>query len=404
MDFFQELRHTWDKKTLLAIAVMCFLWSVSSLMVFSILPVFMTEELKITTYTLGWIEGIAVSLAFVAKILSGILSDYIKQRRVLLIAGTFLSICFKALFALATGGLSIFIARSCDRLAKGVRTAPVDALIADLYPKENHGMSYGIRQFFYIMGSVIGSLIAALLLYFGASYRFVFWCSLVPVSLALMIIIRFVHDAPQAFTSLHSKFEWHWQDLKNLPNTFWHIILVSFILMLARFSDSFLALKARDVGLSLASLPLFLMGYELTHALVSLPIGWLADRKHRKNILFYGIIVLVLANLIMIQANNPILILLGYLMGGLHMGMTQSLMSTLIAENTNPNLRGSAFAIFYFTTGLAVLIANPLAGYLSYYYANAAAPFWGGFIFSGLAAVSLAYPIRAQYHIHKPII
>lgn len=282
MNFISELKIALNKPSLLAIAIMCFFWSVSSLMVFSILPVFMTEELYITPLELGWIEGIAVSLAFVAKILSGILSDYIKQRRILLIIGTATSLIFKSLFALATNGFSIFIARSMDRLAKGVRSAPVDALIADLYPKENHGMSYGLRQFFYIMGSVVGSLVAAILLGIYHDYRLVFWFSLIPVFFALMTIIFFVHDAPTHIYGKANKFEWYWKDLKYLPKSFWHIIMVSSVLMLTRFSDSFLSLKAREIGMSIAILPLLLMGYELMHAFISLPVGWLADSMYRK--------------------------------------------------------------------------------------------------------------------------
>lgn len=389
MNFIAELKIALKKRALLAIAIMCFFWSASSLMVFSILPVFMTEELGITPLELGWIEGIAVSLAFVAKILSGILSDYIKQRRVLLIIGTVTSLIFKSLFALATSGLSIFIARSMDRIAKGVRSAPVDALIADLYPKENHGMSYGLRQFFYIMGSVIGSLIAAILLGVYHDYRLVFWCSLLPVFFALIIVVFCVHDAPTHIYGKANKFEWHWKDLKNLPKSFWHIILVSSVLMLTRFSDSFLSLKAREIGMSIAVLPLLLMGYELMHAFVSLPVGWLADSMHRKKILMVGIIILMIANTVMIYASSPSLVLLGYLMGGMYMGVTQSLMSTLIAENTSAHLRGSAFAIYYFTTGTSILIANPLAGYLSYHYQTASAPFYGGLFFSVMASMLL---------------
>lgn len=394
MNFTCELKAALKTRSLIAIAIMCFFWSVSSLMVFSILPVFMTEELGITPLELGWIEGIAVSLAFVAKILSGVLSDYIKQRRILLIIGTVTSLIFKSLFALATSGFSIFIARSMDRLAKGVRSAPVDALIADLYPKETHGMSYGLRQFFYIMGSVVGSLIAAILLGYSNDYRLVFWCSLIPVFFALIIVVFFVHDAPNHIYGKASKFEWHWQDLKNLPQSFWHIIMVSSVLMLTRFSDSFLSLKAREIGMSIAVLPLLLMGYELMHAFMSLPIGWLADRIHRKKILMAGILVLMMANTVMIYATSPGLVLLGYLLAGMYMGVTQSLMSTLIAENTSANLRGSAFSIYYFTTGVSILIANPLAGYLSHHYQNATAPFYGGLFFSIVAAVLLLVLVR----------
>lgn len=394
MNFTCDLKAALKKRSLIAIATMCFFWSVSSLMVFSILPVFMTEELGVTPFQIGWIEGIAVSLAFVAKILSGFLSDYIKQRRILLIIGTATSLVFKSLFALATSGLSIFIARSMDRLAKGVRSAPVDALIADLYPKKIHGMSYGLRQFFYIMGSVVGSLIAAILLRVYNDYRLVFWCSLIPVFFALIIVVFFVHDASHHLHGKARKFEWNKRDLKNLPPSFWHIIMVSSVLMLTRFSDSFLSLKAREIGMSVAVLPFLLMGYELMHAVMSLPVGWLADHMPRKKILIVGVVVLMIANTVMIYATSPNLVLLGYLMAGMYMGVTQSLMSTLIAENTSPHLRGSAFSIYYFTTGVSILIANLLAGYLSDHYQSASAPFYGGLFFSVIACIMLIALVR----------
>jgi len=394
MNFTSELKTAFKKRSLIAIATMCFFWSVSSLMVFSILPVFMTEELGITPLELGWIEGIAVSLAFGAKILSGVFSDYIKQRRILLVIGTATSLILKSLFALATNGFSIFIARSMDRLAKGVRSAPVDALIADLYPKKIHGISYGLRQFFYIMGSVVGSLIAAILLRVYNDYRLVFWCSLIPVFFALIIVVFFVHDASHHLHGKARKFEWNKQDLKNLPPSFWHIIMVSSVLMLTRFSDSFLSLKAREIGVSVAVLPFLLMGYELMHAVMSLPVGWLADHMPRKKILMVGVVVLMLANTVMIYATSPNLVLLGYLMAGMYMGVTQSLMSTLIAENTSPHLRGSAFSIYYFTTGVSILIANLLAGYLSDRYQSASAPFYGGLFFSVIACIMLIALVR----------
>jgi len=251
-----------------------------------------------------------------------------------------------------------------------------------------------LRQFFYIMGSVVGSLIAVILLECCHDYRLVFWCSLIPVSFALIIVVFFVRDAPTHIYGKASNFEWHWQDLKRLPQSFWHIIMVSSVLMLTRFSDSFLSLKAREIGMSIAVLPLLMMGYELMHAFMSLPIGWLADRMHRKKLLMTGIIVLMLANTVMISASSPSLVLLGYLMAGMYMGITQSLMSTLIAENTCAHLRGSAFSIYYFTTGVSILIANLLAGYSSYHYQSASAPFYGGLFFSIIAGILLLALVR----------
>lgn len=361
-------------------------------MVFSILPTFMTEELHLTPLHLGMIEGIAIALAFLAKIVSGLMSDYYQTRKLFILLGTFFSIFFKILFAVATNGWWIFFAKSLDRFSKGIRSSPADALIADISDASNQGRAYGLRQMFYTLGAVFGSLCASFLLTItGHNYRLIFWASLIPVGFSLLIIHYFVHDIKEI--SQKNKLKWNLNDCKKLPKTFWQIIAVSFLLMLSRFSDSFWALKARDIGLSVAMLPLLMMVYDLIHSACSLPTGYMADKFKRDRILLFGLLILILANIVMFYASASTEIIVGYIFAGLHMGVTHGLLSTLIAEHTLVHLRGTAFSIYYFSTGLSVLFANHFAGFLSHFFKSASVPFLGGGIFSTFSFALMFYII-----------
>jgi MFS family permease len=224
-------------------------------------------------------------------------------------------------------------------------------------------------------------------------YRLVFWCSLIPASLALVVLVMVVK--PPADTIFLKHTPWHWRDAKKLPSVFWQLLGVTFLLMLARFSEAFLTLHAKDVGWSLAALPLLMVGYDIVNALIAAPIGKLADGYNRQKILFWGILVLTLANFWIIAVPNHWGVLIGMLMAGLHMGMTQGLIAALVAENTLPHLRGTAFALYYLTSGTAVLIGNTIAGYLSDTVSGFGAlgstvgAFWGGALFTLMAAVAL---------------
>jgi MFS family permease len=374
---------------LCVLSVTSFLWSTSSCMVFSILPTFITEELHLSTVSLGWIEGVAISFAFLAKIFSGILSDYLKKRKCLILLGTVLTFIFKMFFALATNGMWIFFARSFDRFAKGIRSAPTDAFIADLAPKNQQGKSFGLRQSLCTFGAVCGSLLASHILYqTNCDYRTVFWLSLLPVFFSFLLILFFIKDIENN-AIIQATSRWNWKDIQKMPTAFWQIIGVSFVLMLARFSDSFLTLKAREVGISIVFLPIFMMIYDLVHAFFSFPMGIYADKKNRKKILLIGIFFLILADIILIHAQNFSWVLIGYIFCGLHMGTTHSLLSALIAEHTLPHLRGTAFSIYYASTGIAIFIANPLAGHLSQSLNTASAPFIGGLFFAVLSFIFL---------------
>lgn len=374
-------------RSLWGIGWMSFFWSTASVMVFTLLPTFLTEVLGASKTKVGMIEGVAIFLAFLAKVFSGVLSDYLKTRKPLIMLGTCMSIFVKIMFAVATNVGWIFIARSVDRLSKGVRSAPTDALIADLSPPQQEGTSYGIRYTLYTLGAVCGGAVAAILMHLFQNYRLVFWCSLIPATLALVVLIVFVK--PPLEEKAFKEKPWHWRDAKLLPPIFWKLLAVTFLLMLARFSEAFLTLHAKEVGWSLAALPLLMVGYDIVNAAIASPIGKLADGYNRQKILLWGILVLTLTNILIITLPFKSGILIGMLFAGLHMGMTQGLIAALVAENTLPHLRGTAFALYYLTSGTAVLIGNWVAGYLSDLSGGVIGAFWGGLVFTLCAALAL---------------
>lgn len=350
-------------------------------MIFSLLPTFLTEELKVSKTTVGFIEGIAIFTAFLAKVFSGISSDIFKTRRTLILIGTLGTIIVKPLFALSSGIYSIFLARTLDRLSKGVRSAPSDALIADLSPQSNQSTSYGMRYSLETAGLVVGGALASGLYTLTENYRVVFWSSIIPGIFALFVLYRFVHDRK----AIKNHVAWHWFEVRHLPKRYWQILGGIFILMQARFSEAFLNLRAKDYDWPVALIPLLFVAYNVVCANTAWPMGKIADRTSKLRVLLIGLLVLIFANCIMIMAPNKWWIILGFMFCGLHMGMTHGILSALIAENTLPHLRGTAFAMYYFVTGVAVLLGNTIAGFLAEHFHSGA--FFGGLIFTSLSGI-----------------
>ncbi|MCX7338205.1 MAG: MFS transporter [Alphaproteobacteria bacterium] len=390
-----------NNKSLWAIGWMSFFCSTATVMVFTLLPIFLTDVLGASKTKIGFIEGVSLFLAFVTKVFSGVLSDYWRSRKPIMMVGTFFSIVIKIMFALATSMTWIFAARSLDRIIKGIRTAPTDALIADLSQKNKEGSSYGIRYSLYMFGSVFGGIIAAgLMRVTDHNYRLIFWASIIPATLAFVILIFFVTPAVEPRQPAKKK-DWNLADIKFLPPIFWQLLIVTFLLMMARFSESFLTLRAKDHGWSVAVLPLMMVAYELVHASAALPIGKLADRWNRHKLLLAGILVLAVTNCVILFSQTSMGILWGMILAGLHMGMTQGLISALIAESTLPNLRGTAFALYYLTCGTAVFIGNIVAGQLSDWCDGGA--FWGGLVFALLSAAYLIFVLLSPEYKAKII-
>jgi MFS family permease len=377
------------RASLWGVAWMSFCWSTSSLMVFALLPMFLSEVLHASKTKIGLIEGVAVFISFIFKIFSGIFSDYIKKRKPLIGVGSFFTIVVKLMFAAATTISWVFMARFIDRLSKGIRSAPTDALIADISHPEELGRSYGLRQSLYTLGAVFGSCLAAACMWFSSdNYHLVFILSTIPATIALLILLIVVKAPPIVNKAIHIRPTWHIRHVLVLPPAFWGLLFITSLLMMARFSEAFMTLRARELGWSIALLPMIVVIDHLVQAAVAYPVGKLADRTNRYNMLLIGMSFLILGNILMMGASSAGGVIFGVVVVGLHMGATQGLLAALIADATPADLRGTAFSLFYLVTGIAVLLGNWLAGHLSDIHGVNGA-FRGGLVFSSLACFAL---------------
>ena len=398
-DFFKihPLNDKEKKKGLWAISWICFFWSLSSLMVFAILPVFLIDVLGVSYIQAGAVEGIAYFAAFIFKVFSGIISDIFRNRKPLIFIGSVLTVLVKLLYFISNTFTLIFIARFVDRLSKGIRSSPTDALIADLSSSKNHGSDYGLRQTLYTLGAVAGALTAMILIQITENdYRFIFAASMIPSFIALLIVFFYIKQPPILGELKKPSLKWQLKDISYLPSTFWVILGISFVLMLARFSESFITYRAKSIGWSIETLPLLIVIMDLTHALLAYPAGKIADKVSRRQMLLFGILFLILTNIIFICTDTCWGVTIGTIFNGIHMGITQGLLAALIAEYSPSDLRGTAFALYYLSTGFAVLIGNTLAGFLADSLGTMGS-FCGGFVFSSLSAILLYSFIRKQH-------
>jgi MFS family permease len=377
-----------------AVGWMSFFWSTGTVMVGALLPTFLTEVLHASHTKVGILEGVAIALMFASKIVSGVLSDVFRTRKPMIALGSLFTILVKFMFAAATSFNLVFFAKCVDRLSKGIRASPTDALIADLSTDQTHGKSYGIRQTLYPLGVVFGSLVAtALMVLTDNNYRTVFLLATIPGIIALLILL-FVIRQPKIRHEIPKRtLRWNLKDVKYFSYRFWLLLGVTTILMLARFSEAFLNLQAKSVGWKIAMLPLLFVAYDMVHAIVAYPMGRLADKVSRKKLLLVGMGVLVIANFILISATSWLGALLGVMTVGLHMGMTQGLLSAMVADEAPADLRGTAFAIYYFCVGGSAMIGNVIAGHLADTFGIHGC-FWGGAVFTSLAAFALVFVIR----------
>ena len=382
-----------DSKALWLVSWMSFAWSCSTLMIFAILPAFLIDELGVSHLHLGLMEGVAVGASFASKVFAGVASDLTKNRKTLIVYGSFFSACAKIFFAFAPGLYWVFSARFLDRVSKGFRSAPTDALIADLSGKRFYGHVYGIRQGMYTLGAVFGAALAMLIMHFSNNnYRLVFTLSGVPAFLAV-ILACYLRNPQQEKThtrkTSYLKKGWfrslivHFPSLKRLPRFYWFTLAIVAILMMARFSEAFLTLKVKELGCPISCLPLVIVLMDIVHAAVAVFCGKLTDRFSAAQLLLFGLSWFVFTHLLVMLADNLLFAYLGLVAVGVHMGMTQGLLRVLIAQATPKNLRGTGFSLFYLVSGCSILIGNSLAGYLSQ-------SFGLSYAFLGGASLSLA--------------
>ncbi|MCV2358230.1 MFS transporter [Paucibacter sp. TC2R-5] len=340
------------------------LMDVSSEMIHSLLPLFMVGSLGASAFTVGLIEGAAEATALIVKVFSGVLSDYLGRRKGLALLGYGLGAATKPVFALAGGVGWIIAARLTDRVGKGIRGAPRDALVADLAPAALRGAAFGLRQSLDSIGAVLGPLLAVgLMLLWANDFRAVFWVAVIPGVMAVALLAFGVHE-PKAVASEKRHNPISRANLRQLSPAYWWVVLIGALFTLARFSEAFLVLRAQQSGLTLALIPLVMVAMNLIYSASAYPFGKLSDRVSHRALLALGLLVLLAADLLLASSTQLAALLGGVLLWGVHMGITQGLLATLVADTAPAHLRGTAYGFFNLLSGVAMLLASALAGLL----------------------------------------
>lgn len=367
---------------------------ISSEMIHGLLPVFLTSVLGASTEMVGLIEGVGEATASISKLFSGWLSDRLGKRKVLTVLGYGLGALSKPLFALAPTASLVLAARFSDRIGKGIRGAPRDAMIGDLVAPGARGAAYGLRQALDTVGAFAGPLIAiALMAALHDDFRLVFWLAVIPGLVSVLVLVFGVSEPPQEDRGSRTPLKV--SETKTLGRAYWIVVGIGTVLTLARFSEAFLILRAQTVGLSLALAPLVLVVMNVVYSVTAYPLGALSDKVDRKLMLALGFVVLIGADLVLAVAPDLGAVLAGVALWGLHMGMTQGLLSALVADAAPQHLRATAFGVFNFVGGIALLAASLIAGVL-WEVIGAYATFLGSAAFTAVGLVGTAILLWRQ--------
>jgi MFS family permease len=362
------------------------LMDISSEIIHSLLPMFLVSSLGASVATVGIIEGLAEAASPIIKVFSGTLSDYLCNRKWLAVAGYALGAASKPFFAIAASANVVLAARVVDRIGKGIRGAPRDALVADITPAEYRGAAFGLRQSLDTVGAFLGPLTAVgLMLLWANDYRRIFWIAVIPGALAVLLLAVGVKE-PQHEMNARRINPISVENLKQLSRSYWWVVVIGAMFTLARFSEAFLVLRAMQGGIKQALVPLVMVAMNIVYMLFAYPFGKLADKMSHKRLLVIGLGFLIAADIILAQGNHWSTILVGVGLWGFHMGMTQGLLAVMVAHTAPPSLKGTAFGFFNLVSGIAMLFASTIAGIL-WEKAGAAMTFYSGAIFSGIAVI-----------------
>jgi MFS family permease len=375
----------------------------SSELIHSLLPLYLAVGLGASTLTIGIIEGVAEAIALIVKVFSGVLSDMFHKRKALVVLGYGLAAVTKLVFPLASTVGWVVTARFADRVGKGIRGAPRDALIADITPPEVRGASFGLRQALDTVGAVGGPLLAiAAIAIFAGDFKAAFWVAIIPAFLSVTLLVVGVDepDRPKTGEAAEKGTRLRLADVKRLGRSFAIVVTIAAVLTLARFSEAFLILRARDVGLAVGAAPWVMVVMSAIYAMVAYPAGAAADRGYGPKLLSAGLVALVASDLVLAHAAGGAGVMIGAALWGLHMGLTQGLLAALVAQAAPADLRGTAFGVFNLVCGVALLAASVLAGWLwdafgpqFTFYAGAAFTLvaWIGFLAYGRTATKLRH-------------
>ncbi|EPH3386311.1 MFS transporter [Klebsiella oxytoca] len=355
------------------------LMDVSSEMIHSLLPLFMATTLGASVIIIGIIEGVAEATALMLKVFSGVISDYVGKRKGMALLGYGLGALSKPLFAIAPTSGMVFSARMIDRIGKGIRGAPRDALVADVTPPEIRGAAYGLRQALDTIGAFLGPLLAvALMFLWDNDFQSIFWVAAIPAVLSIALL-GFGLKEPNTSVVQKRTNPLRRENLKKLSAAYWWVVAIGSIFTLARFSEAFLVLRAQQMAIPLFAIPLVMVAMNLVYSLTAYPFGKLSDRMSHSKMLQWGLLVLIAADIVLALSSHWSTLLAGVALWGIHMGMTQGLLAAMVAHTAPPELRGTAFGMFNLMSGIALLLASAGAGVL-WEMLGAASTFYAGAI------------------------
>ncbi|WDH49590.1 MFS transporter [Pseudomonas chlororaphis] len=383
-------------RTVWALGFVSLFMDVSSELVHSLLPLYMVGTLGISMLAVGIIEGVAEATALIVKVFSGALSDFIGRRKELLLLGYGLAALTKPLFPLASSAELVFSARLLDRIGKGIRGAPRDALVADVAPAEIRGACFGLRQSLDTVGAFLGPILAiGLMLWLANDIAQVLWLAVIPAALAVALLVFAIREPEHAPGSRHFQSPLRLASLRRFSRHYWWVVAIGAAFTLARFSEAFLVLRAQQLGFSAAWVPLVMVVMAGFYMVSAYPVGKWSDRINRNALLSVGLLLLILADLVLAYAESVPLVLLGVALWGLHMGFSQGILATLVADTTPADLKGTAFGVFNLLSGMALLLASVIAGWLWQAH-GAALTFYAGAGFAGLSLLLLMGKPKSQ--------
>ncbi|HHT7541286.1 MFS transporter [Raoultella planticola] len=364
------------------------LMDVSSEMIHSLLPLFMATTLGASVIIIGIIEGVAEATALMLKVFSGVISDYVGKRKGLALLGYGLGALSKPLFAIASTSGVVFSARMIDRVGKGIRGAPRDALVADVTPPEIRGAAYGLRQSLDTIGAFLGPLLAvALMFLWDNDFQSIFWVAAIPAVLSIALL-GFGLKEPRTAVVQKRTNPLRRENLKKLSAAYWWVVAIGSIFTLARFSEAFLVLRAQQMAIPLFAIPLVMVAMNLVYSLTAYPFGKLSDSMSHSKMLQWGLMVLIAADIVLALSSHWSTLLAGVALWGIHMGMTQGLLAAMVAHTAPPELRGTAFGMFNLMSGIALLLASAGAGVL-WEVLGAASTFYAGAIICVVTLVGM---------------
>jgi MFS family permease len=380
--------------TVWALGLVSLFMDLSSELVHALLPLYLTGVLGASMVAVGVVEGIAEATASALKAFSGAISDRMRRRKPLMVLGYGLAALSKPLFPLAGSVALVAGARFMDRVGKGIRGAPRDALIADVTPPEQRGAAYGLRQSLDTVGAFLGPVAAiGLMIFLANDIRSALWVAVVPAVFAVLVLAVWVREPEKAHAGVAASEAVSWRSFGRLQRHYWLVVALGALLTLARFSEAFLILRARDLGLALALAPAVMVVMNLVYTAVSFPAGLAADRGGQRALLFWGLAALVASDLVLGAGAGMAAVFAGAALWGLHMGLTQGLLSKLVADAAPPELRGTGFGVFHLVSGAALLAASVLAGWL-WSTLGASFTFYAGAAFTALALTGLLLATR----------